>query len=224
MFCKSLVAVATLAAIAGTIALAQPTKDSKPAAQPAAKPSAAQPSGQPELPPGMTMEDMQACIEAGTPGEEHAWLAEGVGTWKGTCTMWMAPDTEPTVSDVSCVIETMMDGRYTTMKTSGEIPGMGPFNGYGINGFDNVSQKFVSTWVDSMSTGIMNGTGARSSDGATMTWSYTYNCPINKKPTNFRQVEKRTGKDSIKIEMFGAHPHTGVEFKMMELACTRTAR
>src|SRR5262245_29204367 len=50
------------------------------------------------LPPGMTEEDMkmmQACIEAGTPGEMHAFLAAGSGAWSGECTMWMAPGTDP---------------------------------------------------------------------------------------------------------------------------------
>lgn len=222
-------AVATLAALAGTVALAQPGQDKKPA--PPAKPATpaavkpAAPAGQPEmqLPPGFTMEDMQACIEAGTPGEMHAFLAEGVGTWDGKTKMWMAPGTDPIESTCTTVISSIMDGRYIKCETSGEMPGMGMFMGSGIYAYDNVSQSFQSTWIDNMSTGIATGVGERSSDGKTMTWTLTYNCPMTKKPTVMREVQRQTGKDTSVLEMFGADPKTGKEYKMMEIALTRKA-
>src|SRR5688500_8651858 len=42
--------------------------------------------------------DMQACIEAGTPGEMHAFLAQGAGKWEYKSTMWMAPEVPPVES------------------------------------------------------------------------------------------------------------------------------
>ena len=78
--------------------------------------------------------------------------------------------------------EKAMDGRYTKSEYKGDIPGMGAFHGLGYNGFDNVSQKFVSFWLDNMGTGIMEGEGTLSPDGRTMTWTFEYNCPINKRP------------------------------------------
>jgi hypothetical protein len=221
MNCKSLFAVAGLAALAGSIALAQPAKESsKPAQPPASKPAAAQPG----TPPGMTeqqMKDMQACMEAGMVGKQHTHLAKGVGTWAGKTKMWMAPGSEPMVSECTSVCSAIMDGRFIKCEISGEMPGMGPFNGFGINGFDNVSQKFVSTWIDNMGTGIMNGTGELSADGKVLTWKYNYNCPVTKKPAVMREVETYTGADTFTLEMFGAEPHTGKEFKMMEIAFTR---
>ena len=50
-----------------------------------------------------------------------------------------------------------LDGRYIKVDVAGDMPGMGPFTGFGLTGFDNVSKKFVSTWVDNMGTGMMNG-------------------------------------------------------------------
>ncbi len=31
-----------------------------------------------------------------------------------------------------------------------------PFEGMGIDGYDNLAKQYVSTWVDNMGTGIMN--------------------------------------------------------------------
>jgi hypothetical protein len=216
----SLFTVVGLAAIAGSIAIAQPTKD-KPAT-PAAKP-ATQPAGQPEmkLPPGWTAEDMQACTAAATPGPMHQVLAQAVGVWSGPSKMWMAPGTEPVASTCSTTITSTMDGRYIKCETSGDMPGMGPFSGFGIYGFDNVTQKFQAAWIDNCGTGISNGTGELSSDGGTLTWTYHYTCPITKKLTTMREIQHTTGKDSKTIEMFGTDPHSGKEFKMMEIALTR---
>src|SRR5207249_4771526 len=80
---------------------------------------------------------------------------------------------------------------------------------------------FQSTWIDSCTTTMMQGTGELSSDGKTMTWNYAYTCPITKKATTLRQVETWTGNDTMKLEMFGTDPHSGKEFKMMQIDCTR---
>lgn len=226
---KSLFAVAALAAIAGSLAFAQPEKKATPAAQPATKATPAQPDkkaaqpGADQLPPGMNPEDMAACMAAATPGEQHKFLAKGVGTWTGKCLMWMAPDTEPTKSECTSTVTSIMDGRFVKVENAGEIPGMGPFHGFGINGFDNVSKKFQSTWIDNCGTGMMTGTGELSSDGSTLTWKYNYNCPILKKPAVMREVEKYTGNDTMTLTMYMNEPHSGKEYKMMEISFTRKA-
>ncbi len=211
----SLLTVAGLAALAGSIAIAQPAKETRPA-QPGAKPAA-----QPEAPPGMSEADMKACAEAGTPGPQHEHLAKAVGVWSGKCKMWASPGTEPELSECAATFSSLMDGRFTKCEIEGEMPGMGPFHGVGIYGFDNVAQKFQSTWINSCGTGIMTGTGELSPDGKTLTWKFTYNCPITKKPAVLREIERRTGNDTMTLEVFGAEPHSGKEFKMMEIAYTR---
>jgi hypothetical protein len=132
----------------------------------------------------------------------------------------MAPNTEPISSDMTSKITSIMDGRFTQVESKGSTP-MGPFNGLGTYGYDNVSKKFQSTWIDNCGTAIMVGTGELSSDGETMTWTYNYTCPITKKPTTMREVERHTGKDACTLEMYGIDPKSGKEFKMMEIAMTR---
>jgi hypothetical protein len=204
--------VAALAALAGTVALAQPAKET--ASQPAA--------AQPQLPEGWTAEDMEACVMAGMPGEQHEFLAKNVGTWEGACKMWMGPDSkEPMVSTCTTILTPLMDGRYIKGTTRGEIPGMGEFLGEGYYGYDNVAGRFVSTWIDNHSTGIMHGTGELSSDGKTLTWTFEYYCPITKKPTKMREIERRHSDDSFTLEMWGTDPKAGKEYKMMEIAYKR---
>ena len=234
MKCCKFAAFGLVAAItvAGSIALAQsqtPPKDADKPTAPKAPPSTAPakhaPAGQdaPQLPPGWTEADMQACMEAGTPGEMHALLAQSVGVWNGKSSMWMAPGTEPMTSECVSTISPIMDGRFTKCEIKGEMPGMGPFNGFGIYGYDNVSKEFQSTWIDNCGTGMMTGTGDLSSDGKTLTWIYNYHCPITKKPVTLREVERNISKDSKTLEMYGIDPKSGKEFKMMEIAFTRKA-
>jgi hypothetical protein len=201
-------AAAGIVAAFGSLAVAQAQKDSGA-------------GHEMQLPPGWTEADMQACMIAGTPGEQHAYLAEGVGTWYGKAKMWMAPGAEAMEMDVTNTITSTMDGRYVTCEVESEMPGMGPFHGNGVYGFDNTTQKFVSTWIDNHSTGIMTGTGALSADHKTMTWTYNYTCPVTKKPTTMREVETATGDNTRTFEMFGIDPKSGKEFKVMHVEYTR---
>lgn len=200
---SSILAFSVVVAAAGTFALAQ-SKDQ-----------------QPQLPPGWTEADMQACMEAGTPGAQHQRLTETVGVWNGKVTMWMTPGAEPAKSECTSTITAIMDGRFTKCEVNGDMPGMGPFNGFGIYGYDNVTQQYQSSWLSNCSTNIMVGTGKASSDGKTLTWTYTHSCPITKKPTTMREVERRTGKDSFTLESHGVDPKSGKEYKMMEIVFTR---
>jgi hypothetical protein len=178
-------------------------------------------SGQPQLPQGWTEADMQAVIAAGTPGKQHELLAECVGSWRAKTTMWMTSEAEPIMSEGTSKAESFLDGRFVKVEMDGEMPGMGPYHGFGLYGFDNVSQQFVSIWADNHGTGIMNGVGELSEDGKTLTWNYTVNCPIAKGPTPIREVETILGPDSRTIEMFGTDPKSGTEFKMMHIELTR---
>jgi hypothetical protein len=174
-----------------------------------------------QLPPGWTDADMQAMMAAATPGDMHKFLAEGVGNWHCKTTMWTSPDGEPITSEGTSEVTSLLDGRFTKCVMNGEMPGMGPYNGVSLYGFDNVSQKFVSVWIDNMSTGMMTGTGELSDDGKTLSWEFTGNCPIQKKMITVREIETITGPNTRTVEMFGTGPKGGPEFKMMQIEMTR---
>jgi hypothetical protein len=201
----ALTAAVALAAV-GAIAIADPAEDSKAGGQPEFK-----------LPAGWTEADMQACILAPPPGKMEERWAQVIGVWGGKYTMWLGPGAVPIETECTNTITPLMDGRFTKCEMVGEMPGMGPYHGFAIFGFDNVSQEFVSTWIDNHGTGMANGVGELSSDGKTLTWDFTYNCPVTKKPVVMRQVETTTGPGRKTLEMFGADPKRGQEYKMMRI-------
>jgi hypothetical protein len=90
-------------------------------------------------------------------------------------------------------------------------------------GYDNIEQKYIATWIDNFSTSMAQGEGELSKDGKTLTWTFTCNCPLTKKPMSMRQIETVTGPGAKTVEMFGTEPKTGVEFKMMRIELTKTA-
>jgi hypothetical protein len=194
-----------------SIAQADPAKD---------KPASLPPDF--KLPKGWTMEDLQACMAAGTPGEIHKKLAKDIGTWKGKQSMWMGPDSEPVKSDCSSTVTPLMDGRYIKVDFSGEIPGMGPYSGLGVVGYDNVSKQIQATWIDNHGTGISFGKGELSPDGKTLTINYEFTCPVTKKPATMRQVETYKSPTNKVMEMFGTDPKSGKEYKMMSLDMTKS--
>ena len=75
------------------------------------------------------------------------------------------------------------------------------FQGQGLEGYDNVKKKFVSTWIDNMGTGIMIAEGTY--DPATKT--FTYNSEMEMIPgmkTKVRETVKVTDKDHHTFEYF----------------------
>jgi hypothetical protein len=214
----TLLAILGLGLLAGTVAVADPPKETK-----AAKPSSDKPAAQAEakLPPGWTQADLKAFMEAATPGEMHKRLVAEAGTWQGKNTMWMSPGAEPVESESTSTITPVLDGRFVRCEMKGEMPGMGPYHGLAVYGYDNIEKKFVSTWIDNHSTSMAQGEGELSKDGKTLTWTFTCNCPLTKKPMSMRQIETVTGPGAKTIEMFGAEPKTGVEYKMMRIELTK---
>src|SRR4030095_7138272 len=83
--------------------------------------------------------EMEAWMKAATPGEHHKNLNFFVGDWKTQNTMWM--DGSETKTEGTAHIEWAMDGRYVISKHSGNFMGM-PFQGMGIDGYDNVTSKY----------------------------------------------------------------------------------
>lgn len=198
------------AALVASVSLAQTGRDSQPAA-----PSEFQ------LPEGWTMEDMEACMMAGTPGPMHERLMKGVGVWYGKGTMWMGPGGASVEFDCTSTVTSIMDGRYTTVEFKGDLPGMGPYHGSGLNGYDNVAEQFVSTWIDSHSTAIMYGTGKMEKDAKAIHTSFGYHCPITKKPTTMRHIERFSGDNTMTMEIYNIDPKSGKEYKSMAVTFTR---
>ncbi|MEO6542149.1 MAG: DUF1579 domain-containing protein [Ferruginibacter sp.] len=164
---------------------------------------------------------MKAMMDYGTPGEMHKMLASWNGTWNGETTMWESEGAAPKKSTGTAVNTMIYDGKYQSSTHKGNMMGM-PFEGMSITGYDNASKKFVSTWIDNWSTGIMTMTGDWNAAAKTLTMSGTMPdmCRPGKMCT-MKEVLTIIDDNTQKMEMSGPDPKTGKEYKMMEINLTR---
>ena len=160
--------------------------------------------------------EMEAWMKAATPGEPHKKLGFFVGDWKTQNTMWM--EGTETKTEGTAHMEWAMDGRYVVSKHSGNFMGM-PFQGMGIEGYDNINSKYFSIWLDNMSTSYMASDGTASADGKTFTYKGSMKEPSGKM-VHHRMVTTVTGPDAFKFEMFMS-PESAKEEKAMEILYTR---
>lgn len=211
--------IVSILAIAGASTAALAQHDTKPApAKPGDKP--AMPGGMPEM--TKEQQEMYAkAMAAATPGPMHEHLMRGVGAWDGQVKSYEMPGQPPQESTCVMTIKPMLGNRFTSCEVRGDMGGMGPFEGFGIYGYDNTSKKFQQTWADNFGTGMMTGTGELSADGKSMTWAMNYNDPMTGGPSVMREVETFTDENHSKLEMFGKDPASGKEMKMVEISFTR---
>ena len=166
--------------------------------------------------------DMQAMMETytklATPGEPHKQLASMAGSWNTKTKHWMEPNKPPMESPGSGEQKTLLGGRFLQQECTGEMMGQ-PFTGIGVIGYDNHTKKYVSTWMDSMGTGIYFMEGTSSADGKTITQKGRYDDPIEG-PMKLRGVTKIVDNNTEIFEMYGTDKK-GKETKMMEITYTR---
>jgi hypothetical protein len=112
---------------------------------------------------------MEAWMAAMKPGAEHDFLKKMEGKWKIEVTSTMGSVSDVTKGKVTKKM--IMGGRYLEEDATSEMMGQ-PFMGKNIFGYDNITQKYRTSWIDNMGTGIMAGEGTR--DGNTITIWSTY--------------------------------------------------
>jgi hypothetical protein len=171
--------------------------------------------------PEMTAEqkaEMEAYMKAGTPGAPHKALAATVGTYDVSSKSWQAAGAPPMEEKGTVTRSMALDGRVLVEEFKGSMMGM-PFTGHGMRGYDNVTGKYWSTWMDSMSTGMMVSHGTCDAKNA-CTFTGSWNDPIKKGPVTSRMTSRWTSPTTEIFEMYGPGKD-GKEFKMMELTYTR---
>jgi len=176
-----------------------------------------------DAPPEMSPQQkamMEKMAKAATPGAPHAMLTKMAGEWNCTVKYQMDPSQPWQESQSTAVITGLMDGRYIQEVDSGMMNGM-PFSGMGVYGYDNVSGKYVSTWIDNFGTGIMTSVGSSDASGKVITWVGTMNDPMTGKPAKSRMVTTMTDDDHHTFEMFGMPPGGKKEMKMMTIDYVR---
>lgn len=169
----------------------------------------------------MAMDDqamMQAMAAAATPGDPHAVLADGVGTYKADMQFWMGPGTDPMPSTMT--VERAMDlgGRVLVERWKGLAMGQ-PFEGVGRTGYDNVTKRYWSTWTDNFSTGVLIMYGTYDKDTGGLSFEGTSVHPASGAEYKMRSSGSGAGTAVETMAMFEDHGQG--EYKSMQVTLTR---
>lgn len=162
---------------------------------------------------------MDAMMKAATPGENHKLLASIDGNWTFVNKYWMDPKAPPAESTGTATRTPIMGGRYIQGVYKGVMGGM-PFEGMGIDAYDNVTQQFVSSWIDNMGTGLTVLSGKYNAATKTVTYKGDTGDMMNPGKTyKVRQVIRLETADRFVMEWY--ETHGGKEAKTMEIVYTR---
>lgn len=166
--------------------------------------------------------DMQAMMEEykklAVPGAPHKMMAGLAGSWTTRTRASMGPGKPPMESAGTCEQEMILGGHYLRQEYTGDMMG-DKFTGINLIGYDNHTRKYVSTWIDSMSTGIYYFEGTASADGKTITQECSYDDPV-RGPLVWRSVTRIVDDNTMEYEMY-ITPKGGKEVKEMEMTVTR---
>src|SRR5437879_9023612 len=192
-------------------------------ANPAGGAGASAPTGQPNA-----ADMMKQMMEMSKLNENHKLLSSLDGNWDYTIKFWMNPDpnAKPQESKGTATRKSVMGGRYVMMDVSGKMQMPGEdgkmkdmqFKGMGIEGYENVKNKFIGSWIDNMGTGIQFSEGTY--DPATKTFTYTYEVEmVPGMKTAVREVIKIADNNHMSLEWY--ENQGGQEKKTMEINYTK---
>jgi hypothetical protein len=153
------------------------------------------------------------------PGKEHERLKALAGEFDAEVKWWMAPGGEAQSSKGKEKGEMILGGRYLQTHYQGEMMGK-PFAGTMIMGYDNLKKKYLSTWVDNTSTGIMLAEGTADESGKVITMVAEIQDAATGKMEKFKQVTKIVDDKTHSFEMI-VMPPGAPEFKVMEIRYKR---
>lgn len=165
---------------------------------------------------------MEMWMKLAQPGEQHKMLEEHfAGEWTADVKSCSGDPTAPMEESKGTQEARMvLDGRYLTQHFTGKMMDQ-DYTGMGVIGYDNASKKFISAWIDNMSTGMMNMDGAYDEASKTYTLKGDFNDPSNPNgKSQMREVVKVTDNDHHEMMMYMPGPD-GKEMLGMDIKFSR---
>jgi len=166
-------------------------------------------------------EMMKRWQESMTPGAAHKKLEIMVGTWDAEVKMWMnGPAGEPTISKGTSENKLVLGGRYVQQDFTGEMMGQ-PFSGVGYTGYDNFKKRYVSFWIDNMSTAMSTMEGNLDKEGkAFTTWGKMDEPMTGEKGKKIKYVTRIINNDTQTFEVYDVVAY-GDKKPTMQITYTR---
>jgi hypothetical protein len=220
-FARTAVSVLPPAAVALALALLAPlalrAADPPPASS-ASPAAAARTSATPQEMQPQTKAQIEAYEKLAQPGEHHKHLGSLAGKWKVTGKSWMAPGQPPIDMAGTMEASWILGGRYLQEVHKGTFFGK-PFEGRSLDGYDNTTHEYFSTWVDNMGTGVMVFRGSCDDPCKVLTETAEGPDPMSGKMMKTKSVTTFVDPDTYRFEMYLVGE--GQEAKMMEIVAKR---
>jgi hypothetical protein len=162
---------------------------------------------------------MEKYMKAATPGPEHQAMAKMAGKWNLKVTAWMMPGAPPQTSNATAEFKPTVGGRFMEQEVHGDMGGQ-PFEGHGLEGYDNVTHERWGTWVDNMTTGVMVMKGKCKADAKKCTETGKVSDAVAGKPVAVSSTMTMKDDNTMVFEMTGPGPD-GKPFKNLEIVYTR---
>ena len=156
----------------------------------------------------ITLAGAAAAQDMPKPGPEHDDLKKLVGTWDLTM-KFGGMDTKGTVT-----YKMDLGGMWLTSNLESEMFGQ-KFIGHGLDSYDATKKKYVSVWVDSMSTSPVLTEGTMDKAKKTMTMAGT-GPGMDGKPTKYKSTSEMPDADTINFTMYigdGKEPAFTIVYK-----------
>jgi len=154
-----------------------------------------------------------------TPGPEHAILKEDAGTWDALVESFSAPGAPPATSKGVETSTVGCGGLCLVTDFKGEMMPGQAFHGHGTTTYDPAKKKYVGSWTDSMSAGLMLSEATW--DAATKTAAGMMEGPdMTGKVTKMRSLSEYKQPGTRVFTLYGPGPD-GKETMMMRITYTR---
>ena len=113
----------------------------------------------------------------------------------------------------------ILGGRWLKGEYSGQMMGK-RFKGMQLLGYDNQTKKYISAWIDDMSSSLQMAEGQADASGKVITVVGECVDPMTNQKKTSRMVMTVVSNDRHTVEMFGPGMD-GKEMKMMSIEYTR---
>ncbi len=164
-------------------------------------------------------DQMAAWMKYAQPGDAHNYLKSMEGSWKAAGKFWMKPGEPPVEAPGVATNTLILDGRFLQTTYEGDFGGM-PFHGMGLDGYDNLNEKYVGIWTDTMSTMMIVFSGSLDSSGKIREMFAEYTSAMTGKPTKSKGVTTVVSENEHRYE--GWHMGDDGEWtKAIEIVYTR---
>jgi hypothetical protein len=167
-------------------------------------------SGEPLFRPESAPTDQAASNEPwralAEPGRNHRLLEIFVGTWVVEGRFPGAEGQPPEVASGTMTTTWELGNRWLTQRYEGSMPSTGNFEGLGLMGFDNAQQRFVASWMDTLSTGAVTSSGTFDQSTRAFTLTGRLNVPGVNAPISQRQTITVQSRNRYIIELAIVQP------------------